>query len=414
VSESADTTPPGSDEALRDSISNIGVVHPVLLDATTGNVIDGRRRSKIAADLGIRYRVSSRKTGNSAAARSATETLQRRNDERHESLRAEVLRLGRIMNGDGAQKYSDAAISSALGLSAQYVQVVLDNARQARITEPEWTPAPPAPPEVHEALSYIPEVSPERYAQLRADIERDGQQVAIVLDGHGRLVDGRARWKICEELGVQPNVKLVVGNAWKAVLALNVGRFPNQMERLRILAGVPGRNSPSQPDDPRPLPIPQAAEVFQVPYRLLKPIRIVQATGDQELMDAVVEGVVRPGSAVRITREVPKEEWPAKIAALRRAHNQGAKMTRLPREPDSIPVPITSNRMRNRHKYVTAVTIQQLHDHLTALGVILDSTDGLDPAMTEEQAALALSSLSTSRRHVGRLTTLLKERKEAT
>lgn len=411
---SADTRPPGTDEALRDSISNIGVFHPVLLDANSGNVIDGRKRSKIAADLGMRYRVISRRTANAAAARMGEEASLRRNAERHESLRAEVIRLGSVKDDNGGQLYSDAAIAAALGLSAQYVQVVLDNVRQARLTQPEWTPAPPKLPEVHEALSYIPEVSEERYAQLRADIERDGQQVAVVLDGNGHLVDGRARWKICTELGIQPNVKLVVGNVWKAVLALNVGRFPDVMERMRILAAVPGRSSPSVQNDPRPLPVPQAAEVFQVPYRLLKPFRIVHQAGDQDLIDAVITGGVRVGSALRIVREVPRDEWPAKIAALRRAYQQGAKMPRLPREPDPIPVAITSNRTPRRHKYVTAVTVGQLHDHLTALGQILDSTEGLDPAMTEEQAALALSSLSTSRRNVGRLTSLLKERKEAT
>lgn len=411
---SADVRPPGTDEALRDSISAIGVVHPVLLDARTGNVIDGRQRTKIAADLGIRYRVTSRPTANARAARMAEQQMLRRNMERHESMRAEVLRLGQLKNDAGEQRFSDAAISAALGLSAQYVQVVLDNARQARLTYPEWAPPPPKMPEVHEALGYLPEVTEERYAQLRADIERDGQQVAIVLDGAGHLVDGRARWKVCTELGIQPVVKLVVGNAWKAALALNVGRFPDVMERMRILAAVPGRNSPSMVDDPRPLPIPQAAEVFQVPYQTLKPFRIVYAAGDEPLIEAVLSGVVRVGSALRIVREIPRDEWPAKIAALRRAHAQGVKMPRLPREPDEIPVAITSNRTRRRHKYVTAVTINQLHDHLTALGVILDSTEGLDPAMTEEQAALALSSLSTSRRHVGRLTSLLKERKEVT
>jgi hypothetical protein len=411
---SADVRPPGTEEALRDSISNIGVVNPILLDADTGDVIDGAQRSKIAADLGIRYRVRSRRTANAAAARAAEQQTLRRNAERHESMREEVLRLGRLMGNTGLPRFTNEAISAALGLSEGYVQAVLENARQAVLTEPEWTPPPPRMPEVHEALRLIPEVTDEQYAELKASIERDGQRVALVLDGHGQLVDGRARWRACMELGVQPTVKLVVGNAWKAALALNVDRFPDEMDRLRILGAIPGRNSPSTKDDLRPLPIPQAAEVFRVPYRLLKPFRIVHAAGHQELIDAVISGIVRPGSAVRIVREVPRDEWPAKIAALRRAHDQGAKMTRLPREPDEIPVAITSNRMLRRHKYVTAMIISQLHDHLTALGVILDSTQGLDPAMTEEQAAHALSSLSTSRRHVGRLTTLLKERKEAT
>jgi hypothetical protein len=56
---------------------------------------------------------------------------------------------------------------------------------------------------VHPAARLLPEPSPEDRARLRADIEKHGLLVPIVLTPTGEILDGRTRARICEELGIK-------------------------------------------------------------------------------------------------------------------------------------------------------------------------------------------------------------------
>lgn len=59
--------------------------------------------------------------------------------------------------------------------------------------------------QIHPAAKAIPEMLPDEYAVLKADIKARGQLVpAETLDG--KLIDGRHRFRACKELGIEPEI----------------------------------------------------------------------------------------------------------------------------------------------------------------------------------------------------------------
>jgi hypothetical protein len=57
--------------------------------------------------------------------------------------------------------------------------------------------------QVHPAADWLPLLPDDEYAELKADIEKRGL-VEPILVKHGFIVDGRHRFKICLELGIDP------------------------------------------------------------------------------------------------------------------------------------------------------------------------------------------------------------------
>lgn len=54
----------------------------------------------------------------------------------------------------------------------------------------------------------MPELSPEQFDALRADIETNGVVVPVVVDQHGRTLDGHNRRRIADELGIECPVEV--------------------------------------------------------------------------------------------------------------------------------------------------------------------------------------------------------------
>jgi hypothetical protein len=79
--------------------------------------------------------------------------------------------------------------------------------------------------EAHPVAGIVPEFEGEGYDRFKADIEAKGQLVPIVLF-QGKIIDGRARYRACKELG-----RPVIARQWEGgmdpveyVLAVNVLR----------------------------------------------------------------------------------------------------------------------------------------------------------------------------------------------
>jgi ParB-like chromosome segregation protein Spo0J len=49
----------------------------------------------------------------------------------------------------------------------------------------------------------MPDLTPGQYDALRDDIARNGVLVPVVVDQHGRILDGHNRKRIADELGVE-------------------------------------------------------------------------------------------------------------------------------------------------------------------------------------------------------------------
>lgn len=437
--------PPGTDDCLRRSIVLHGVVHPILM-SDSGTVVDGVKRMEIANDLGVTYGVEVIHTNSPAALRNVRQGQQRLSDERYLTMSGQIVHLASELDEDGVGRWPEEVIAAALGVSTEHVLEVmrrhlkpgLEDVRQmfpprrrrvngevgeAAVTTIDVVPlAPPAPtmPALHEVLQYIPEADPEQVGAMRRSLEKNGQQRPILLTAQGQLVDGRTRWRLLTEMGITPDVQVLTTNPWEASLKANIDRFPNMWDRLLILANLPARTSPTMVNDMRQPTVEAAAHAFRVTTYSLRTFRMIVANGTPELINGVTDEVVKIGTAIRVMREVPRDQWAATVEAMRAEHARGTDVA-LPMRPSSGQV--ANNRGRTTAKAarpkaaartITAEVVTTAIDALDALGMVLEGSDGLDPRMTRDEAADLLSRLSTARRPLGRLNTMLKQRKETT
>jgi ParB-like chromosome segregation protein Spo0J len=239
------TRAPRAYEALKNSIQRVGLISPVIV-SNAGSIIDGRDRHRATSELGVPCPQISRR-GSSWL---AEERIARTNNERDMDIRGEIIRLAGLRDDNQVGLFTEEAIAQACGVSLRYLLSVLEPLADS------WPPLrweddttvvdslvrpPDRGPDRHEVLTYIPEVSDETYTELVADMAVHGQRVPVLLDEEGLLVDGRARWRACVELGLTPVTQVVTGNAWEASLTANRSRFPDLIVRDVVVANLPAR-----------------------------------------------------------------------------------------------------------------------------------------------------------------------------
>jgi ParB-like chromosome segregation protein Spo0J len=88
------------------------------------------------------------------------------------------------------------------------------------------------------SLQVMPDLNEEEYAALRDDIARHGVMVPIVVDQHGRILDGHHRDRIATELGIEAprEVRHVAddGEAYELALTLNGAPPPQPRAETRL------------------------------------------------------------------------------------------------------------------------------------------------------------------------------------
>lgn len=90
----------------------------------------------------------------------------------------------------------------------------------------------------HPASEAFPMMSPERFTELKADIQRSGQIEPITLC-NGLILDGRNRYRACVELGLEPITRECKTNPWTYVWSLNGQRRDlSQDQRAQIFIFV--------------------------------------------------------------------------------------------------------------------------------------------------------------------------------
>lgn len=98
----------------------------------------------------------------------------------------------------------------------------------------------------------MPDLNPEQYESLRADIEARGIIVPVVLDQYGRTLDGHNRQRIAAELGIAcpTEVRHVADDDEAADLAviLNCARRHLTREQVRALVASEAARRPDDSD----------------------------------------------------------------------------------------------------------------------------------------------------------------------
>src|SRR5271157_5534068 len=97
--------------------------------------------------------------------------------------------------------------------------------------------------EVHPLCETIPEMDPEAFAALVADIKEHGVKIPIWLY-EGKILDGRNRYKACLELGIQcPSIECKNGDEpLTDIVSLNViRRHLDASQRAMVAARIANR-----------------------------------------------------------------------------------------------------------------------------------------------------------------------------
>lgn len=98
----------------------------------------------------------------------------------------------------------------------------------------------------------MPELAPEQLDALRNDIAANGVLQPVVIDQHGRILDGNHRAAIAQELGLDyPTVIVTVqddADAWDNAVTLNCARRHMTREQVRDVIGGEIRRRPDDSD----------------------------------------------------------------------------------------------------------------------------------------------------------------------
>lgn len=98
----------------------------------------------------------------------------------------------------------------------------------------------------------MPKLSPDQYDALKSEIEANGIVVPIILDQHGRIIDGHNRKQIADELGIvcPSEVRHVVDDAEAENLAvvLNCARRHLSREQVRYIVRNEIKRCPDDSD----------------------------------------------------------------------------------------------------------------------------------------------------------------------
>lgn len=99
----------------------------------------------------------------------------------------------------------------------------------------------------------MPELTPEEYAELRADIAERGVMIPIEYDEQGNVLDGYHRLKICEELGIKDFPRVIRAGMTESeklthARKLNIARRHLSRGQIRELICEQLKATPEQSD----------------------------------------------------------------------------------------------------------------------------------------------------------------------
>lgn len=283
---------------------------------------------------------------------------------------------------------------------------------------------------IHPAAELFPLMHGPEFDELVDDIALHGQREPIVLTPDGQLLDGRNRWRACAKAGVTPVTRVETSEPWAYVISTNVHRrHLSESQRAMIAAKIrtvgPGgdRRSAAQIYGADPAPVPtqrKAADLFNVSPASVTSARKVMAEGTEALQELVAAGEMPVYTAARVAKALPAEEQDQFAHRVRNGADPKKLASALDAPSEKDPASFRGlraaredNRGANRHQYVTVSAIRALRDSLYALDIVLRNTDGIDPAVTSEEAAQWVGDLSKGRGALRRVQNLLNDRKES-
>jgi len=159
----------------------------------------------------------------------------------------------------------------------------------------------------HEIANIFPLIHGKEFVELKEDIKANGVYEAVVLYD-GQILDGRNRFRACQEVGVTPDFVEYEGeDPVGYVLSLNLHRrHLNESQRAMVAANIANLENNHRKFAEDQVTQNEAAEKLNVSERSVNTAKKVQREGSEELIEAVQEGKVSVSAAADIAT-LPEE-----------------------------------------------------------------------------------------------------------
>lgn len=157
----------------------------------------------------------------------------------------------------------------------------------------------------HELANIFPMMEEEALAELTGDIRANGLRQPITLF-EGKILDGRNRYRACEEASVEPRFETYEGaDALEYVISLNLKRrHLDASQRAMIASRLANRKEgrPSKTPSKDGVSTAQAAKLLNVSTASVERAKAVHKSGSPELIAAVNDGTVKVSEAAQLAK----------------------------------------------------------------------------------------------------------------
>ena len=188
---------------------------------------------------------------------------------------------------------------------------------------------------VHPAAELFPLVEGEEFDRLVADIRERGQEIPIVVTEDEEILDGRNRWRACEEIGVLPDKEIYSGDdPLSYVISLNLHRrHLNESQRDMVGAKLAnmGEGRPSNTTPIGAVSQSAAAAMLNVSKRgIQRAIKVINEA-ETEVIEAVEQGRLAVSQAAQIANK-PEEQQRAIVEHINAGEKPVAAVRLVQRE----------------------------------------------------------------------------------
>lgn len=175
--------------------------------------------------------------------------------------------------------------------------------------------------EFHEAANLFPLMEGKDFDALKADIAEHGQRDPV-WTWSGKILDGRNRWRACEELGKECQTREWDGKGSPEafVVSLNLHRrHLSESQRAMVASKIANIEKGAHKDRPKfagqicpadspGVSVSEAAEMLNVGSKSVKKAKSIRAHGAAELVAAVEGGDVSVHAAYQVAHQPVAEQ----------------------------------------------------------------------------------------------------------